>query len=120
AMEPSITRKPFGTLKSGQAVELITLDNGKGLRAGILTYGGILATLEVPDRDGKSADVVLGFDTLAEYEAGHPFFGCITGRFANRIANGKFRLDGEEYSLPVNNGPNSLHGGNDGFDKKVW
>lgn len=120
AMEPSISHKPFGTLKSGKAVEIHHLDNGKGVRAGIITLGGIIVSLEVPDRDGRSGDIVLGFDTLAEYEAGHPFFGCITGRYANRIAKGRFTLDGREYQVPVNNGPNSLHGGNEGFDKKVW
>src|SRR4029077_4081841 len=94
--------------------------NANGMKAKVTTYGGILTELAVPDRDGKLGNVVLGFDNLAGYLAGHPHFGATTGRFANRIAKGKFALDGKEYKLAVNNGPNHLHGGTRGFDKFVW
>jgi aldose 1-epimerase len=90
------------------------------MTARIMTYGAILTELDVPDRSGKFADVVLGFNNLEQYLKGHPFFGAIAGRYANRIAKGQFSLDGETYHLPVNNGPNSLHGGLKGFDKAVW
>jgi aldose 1-epimerase len=109
----------FGNTPDGTPVELYTLKNGK-MTAKVMTYGAILTELHVPDRNGKIADVVLGFDTLAGYLAGHPYFGATTGRVANRIAGGKFTLDGKEYILAVNNGPNSLHGGLKAFDKKVW
>lgn len=116
----SITRAPFGQLQDGRSAEIFTLRNPVGMETLITNYGGIIVSLMVPDRTGETADVVLGHDTLAEYTDGHPFFGCITGRYANRIAKGKFTLDGKEYTLPVNNGPNSLHGGKSGFDKKLW
>jgi aldose 1-epimerase len=119
-MRPSIDKKEFGKTADGQAVDLYTLTNANGVTAKIMTYGGIITELHVPDRDGKFEDVVLGFDNLKQYLAGHPFFGAIAGRVANRIAKGKFTLDGKEYSLFINNGPNSLHGGKVGFDKKVW
>jgi aldose 1-epimerase len=122
-LDPSkmnITETPFGTTKSGQAVALYTLINARGNEVRISTLGGTIVGLTVPDREGKPGDVVLGFDTLREYEERSPFFGCITGRFANRIAKGKFVLDGKTYDLAVNNGPNHLHGGLVGFDKKVW
>lgn len=117
---PSISKKPFGKTKDGEAVELYTLKNANGLSAAIMTYGGTVVSLNVPDKAGKMADVVLGFDTIAEYEEKSPYFGCITGRYANRIAKGKFTLEGEEYTLAVNNDVNHLHGGLKGFDKKVW
>jgi aldose 1-epimerase len=101
-------------------VDLYTLTNSSGAVAKVMTYGAILAELDVPDRDGKLGDVVLGFDNLKDYLAGHPYFGATVGRVANRIAKGKFTLDGKEYKLAVNNGPNSLHGGVKGFDKVVW
>ena len=113
------SRMDFGKTADGVPVELYVLTNGK-MTAKVMTYGAILTELDVPDRDGKMADVVLGFDTLAGYLAGHPYFGATTGRVANRIAGGKFTLDGKEYNLAVNNGPNSLHGGLKAFDKKVW
>ncbi|MCB1099408.1 MAG: galactose mutarotase [Verrucomicrobiae bacterium] len=116
----SISKKPFGKTKDGQAVELYTLKNANGLSADIMTYGGTVVSLNVPDKAGKMADVVLGFDTLAEYEEKSPYFGCITGRYTNRIAKGKFTLEGEEYTLAVNNDVNHLHGGLKGFDKHVW
>ncbi|WP_305787253.1 aldose epimerase family protein [Symbioplanes lichenis] len=119
AAAPSITREAWGTTTGGEAVDRYTLVNN-GLRVRILTYGGILQSIEAPDRHGKRADVALGFGNLADYEAKSPYFGCITGRYANRIAQGTFVLDGVTYHLPVNDGPNSLHGGTTGFDKRVW
>ncbi len=115
----SITRADFGKTAEGQPVDLFTLANGN-VTAKIMTYGGIITEIHAPDRTGKTADVVLGFGTLDKYLAGHPFFGAIAGRYANRIAKGKFSLDGHDYTLAVNNGPNSLHGGLKGFDKQVW
>ena len=109
----------FGKTADGTPVNLYVLTNGK-ITAKVMTLGGIVTELDVPDREGKLADVVLGFDNLDSYLAGHPHFGAITGRFANRIAKGRFTLDGKEYKLAVNNGPNSLHGGKKGFDKVVW
>ena len=119
-MKPSIQKREFGKTPEGAAVDLYTLTNSSGMKAKIMTYGGIITELDVPDRDGKFADVVLGFDSLEGYLAGHPYFGAIVGRYANRIAKGKFTLDGKEYTLAVNNGPNSLHGGIKAFDKMVW
>lgn len=116
----TIVEQPWGQTKDGQAVSLFTLKNAQGMEARITNYGGIIVSLTAPDRAGVFADVVLGFDTLAEYEASNPFFGCITGRYANRIAGGRFELNGREYMLAKNNGPNHLHGGRVGFDKRVW
>jgi aldose 1-epimerase len=113
-------RKPFGTMPDGTVIEQFILKNDKGMVAKFISYGGIITELHVPDKNGKTADVVLGFDNLQGYLDGHPYFGCITGRVANRIAQGKFTLDGKEYKLATNNGPNHLHGGEKGFDKKVW
>jgi aldose 1-epimerase len=109
----------FGKTKDGTPVDLFTLTNG-GVTAKVMTYGGIVTELLVPDREGKPGDVVLGFDSLDGYLAGHPYFGAVVGRVANRIAKGKFALAGKVYALAVNNGPNSLHGGIKGFDKVVW
>ncbi|HEU4424040.1 MAG TPA: aldose epimerase family protein [Pilimelia sp.] len=116
---PSIDREFFGTTAGGERVDRYTLTNGR-LRVRILTFGGILQTIEVPDRRGRLGNVTLGFDNLADYEQRSPYFGCITGRYANRIALGRFTLDGVTYQLPINNPPNSLHGGTVGFDKHVW
>lgn len=116
---PGISKMHFGNLPDGSPIELYTLTNGT-ITAKITTFGGIVTQLHAPDKNGKQADVVLGFDSLEGYLAGHPYFGAITGRYANRIANGKFSLDGKEYQLAVNNGPNSLHGGLKGFDKVIW
>lgn len=110
----------WGKTTDGVDVDLYTLTNKNGVVAKITTYGAILTELHVPDRTGKMGDVVLGFDNLDGYLKGHPYFGSTVGRVANRIAKGKFTLDGKEYTLAVNNGPNSLHGGLKGFDKQVW
>jgi aldose 1-epimerase len=119
-MKARLEKTEFGKMADGTPVELYTLTNPQGLKVKIVTYGGIITELHVPDRNGKFEDVVLGFDNLQQYLDGHPYFGCITGRVANRIAKGKFTLDGKEYTLATNNGPNHLHGGNKGFDKAVW
>ena len=115
-----LEQKVFGKTPEGAEVKIYTLSNRKGMTAKVTDYGAILTELWVPDRNGKPGNVVLGFDNLDRYVKGHPFFGATTGRVANRIAKGKFTLDGNEYTLAVNNGPNHLHGGLKGFDKKVW
>ena len=115
-----ISRSNFGKTADGQAVALYTLTNAKGAVAKITTFGGIVTELHVADKSGQKGDVVLGFSTLDGYLKGHPYFGVIAGRVANRIAKGKFTLDGKTYTLAVNNKPNHLHGGDKGFDKKVW
>jgi aldose 1-epimerase len=115
----SVTSKPFGEIE-GKPVELYTLTNESGAKVSITNYGGTVTSIVVPDKDGKMDDVVLGFDTLAEYVEKSPYFGCITGRYANRIAKGKFTLDGKEYTVATNNDPNHLHGGLKGFDKQIW
>ena len=116
----TLKKEDFGKTTDGQSVELYTLTNANGVEARIITYGGIVVSLRTPDRKGKMDDIVLGFDTLDEYLKGHPFFGALTGRYANRIAKGRFTLNGVEYKLAVNNGENHLHGGIKGFDKVVW
>jgi aldose 1-epimerase len=116
-----IEKTEFGQTKDGVTVQLFTLTNDNGMIAKITNYGGIVTELWVPDRDGNPADVVLGFDTITDYEEKSPYFGCIVGRYANRIAEGRFTLDGVTYDgLAINNGPNHLHGGLKGFDKQVW
>ncbi len=119
-----ITKEAFGEFK-GQPVELYTLTNNNGVVMKVATYGGTVTELHVPDRNGKSGDIVLGFDNLdgyisPEYEKSNPNFGAIIGRYGNRIAKGKFTLDGKEYVLATNNGENHLHGGNIGFNRVVW
>ena len=116
----SIQRTDFGKTRDGHHVELYTLTNRNGLVAKITTFGGILTELHVPGRDGRPGNIVLGFDNLKQYEDGHPYFGATAGRYANRIAHGRFTLDGKTYTLATNNGPNHLHGGVKGFDKVVW
>ncbi|NGO40362.1 galactose mutarotase [Limisphaera ngatamarikiensis] len=116
----SITRAPFGVTRDGQPVEVFTLRNANGVEARIINYGGTVLSLKVPDRNGQFGDVVLGFDTLAEYEQKSPYFGCLIGRYGNRIAGGRFTLNGVTYQLATNDGPNHLHGGIKGFDKRVW
>lgn len=113
-------QRAFGKTVDGTPVDLYTLTNAQGVQAQITNYGGIVVSLLVPDRDGTLDDVVLGFDTLDEYLQHNPFFGCLVGRYGNRIANGRFTLDGVEYALAQNDGPNHLHGGMKGFDKVVW
>ncbi len=120
AAPSTITQKAFGTLKNGQKVTLFTLTNAQGMRAEIMNYGAIIRTLSVRDRNGKFGDVVLGFDTLGQYVKESPYFGTVAGRYANRIAKGRFTLDGKTYKLATNNGVNHLHGGVVGFDKRVW
>lgn len=116
----SAEKSSFGKLPDGREIEQYTLRNAKGAVAKVITYGATLTELWMPDKSGKNADVVLGFDNLAGYAGDHPSFGATVGRYANRIARGKFTLDGKEYSLFINNGPNSLHGGKVGFSRKVW
>ncbi|RAK63161.1 aldose epimerase family protein [Hymenobacter edaphi] len=123
--EPLITAAEFGQLPDGQTVQLFTLRNGRGLEARITNYGGTLTHLLAPDRHGQPGDVVLGFDTLdgyrsEAYQQAGPYFGALIGRFGNRIARGRFELDGQTYQLATNNGPNHLHGGRRGFDKVLW
>jgi len=118
--KPRITKADFGKTKDGKAVEIYTLTNSRGSEARIITYGGTVVSLKVPDKQGKFGDVVLGFDSIADYEKHTAFFGALIGRYGNRIAKGKFTLDGRGYSLATNNGENHLHGGVKGFDKVVW
>ena len=117
---PSVTRAPFGQTPDGEAVESFTLTNAHGIELRAISYGGIIVSLRVPDRDGRRDDVVLGHDDLAGYLAKPSFFGALVGRYGNRIAGGRFTLDGRTYTLATNNGPNHLHGGVRGFDKRVW
>ncbi len=116
----SVKTQPFGTTPKGEKVDLYTLTNANGIRTQIMNYGGTIVTLEVPDRNGMLDDVVLGFETLEQYIKDSPCFGCVCGRYANRIGGARFTLDGTTYTLAKNNGPNHLHGGLAGFDKAVW
>lgn len=116
----SIEKQDFGKTPDGESVDLYTLTNSNGLKAQIMTYGGIVTTLHVPDRNGQLGDIVSGYDTLDEYIKENPYFGALIGRCGNRIGKGKFTLNGVEYTLATNNGPNHLHGGIKGFDKVVW
>ncbi|WP_240759758.1 aldose epimerase family protein [Phytoactinopolyspora endophytica] len=119
--KPSIASEQFGTLADGTEVDIYTLRNSLGMEVTVLTYGGILQSIEVPDRRGRLDNVTLGFDNLDDYvELNDPYFGAIIGRYGNRIADGRFTLDGVEYQLATNNEPNHLHGGDVGFDKRVW
>jgi aldose 1-epimerase len=116
----TISQAPFGKTADGTPVEIYTLRNARGCEARIMTYGGIVVSLKVPDKDGNFGDVVLGYDKFDDYVKNNPFFGALVGRYGNRIARGKFTLDGKEYTLAVNSGLNNLHGGPVGFDKRVW
>jgi aldose 1-epimerase len=116
----SAEHKAFGKTNDGTPVEQYTLRNSQGLQATVITYGGILQSLKVPGKDGKSEDIVLGFDDVQGYQSGTAYFGATIGRYGNRLANGAFELDGRHYQVPKNDGPNSLHGGPLGFDKHVW
>lgn len=115
-----VVKSSFGKLPDGTPIEIYTLTNKNGLKARIMTYGAILVSLEVPDRSGKMGDIILGYDTLDGYVKNNPYFGAIVGRYGNRIAKGRFSLNGVTYKLAVNNGENHLHGGLKGFDKVVW
>lgn len=121
-IEPSATvaEELFGTTKEGQDVRVFTMINSKGATMKATNYGGVILSLTMPDKNGKYEDVVLGFDSLAPYENISHYFGALIGRYGNRIAKGRFHLDGQTYQVPVNNGENSLHGGTKGFDKVVW
>jgi aldose 1-epimerase len=116
----TVKRAPFGQLPDGAAMEIFTLTNAGGMEVRTVPYGAIIVSIKVPDRDGRIDDVVLGFDALDGYAKGHPFFGAVVGRYGNRIAKGRFTLDGRAYQLATNDGPNHLHGGVRGFDKRVW
>lgn len=118
--KPGITKSDFGKTPEGQVSELYTLTNANGMQVAITNYGGRVVSILVPDRHGKMADVVIGFDHLDGYLGTNPYFGALVGRYGNRIANARFKLDGAEYKLAANNGPNSLHGGVKGFDKVFW
>src|SRR4051812_39239546 len=120
AFAANATRSAFGALSDGSRVEAVTLTNGAGMSARIMTLGATLQSLIVADKAGHKDDVVLGYDTAQEYLTRPNFFGASVGRYANRIAKGKFNLDGKAYSLATNDGPNSLHGGTKGFDKRMW
>ena len=117
----TVKKSDFGKMPDGAAVSIYTLTNAKGMEARIITYGGILVSVRVPDRKGTPGDVVLGHDTLADYVADNKtYFGALIGRYANRIGHATFTLDGVKYNLPANDNGNSLHGGPQGFDKHVW
>lgn len=119
-MQTRITQAPFGQLPNGETITQFTLTNANGLVAKIIDFGGIITELHAPGRDGKLADIVLGFETIEPYLADSPYFGALIGRYGNRIAKGRFTLDGQEFTLPANNGSNHLHGGAPGFDKVKW
>lgn len=117
---PSVKTQPYGTMPDGTSVELFTLTNASGMRATIITYGGALTSLMVPDKAGKLGDVVLGMDSLDGYRQEPNYFGALIGRYGNRIGHAIFTLEGKQYTLPKNDGDNTLHGGPQGFDKRVW
>ncbi len=116
----TIQEKEFGTTPEGELVQLYTLSNAKGMRVSITNYGGTITEIIVPDKNGDFGDVVLGYDSLAAYIADSPYFGCLIGRYGNRIAKGRFSIGKESTTLATNDGPNHLHGGVRGFDKRVW
>ena len=118
--EMRIQTEPYGQTADGQPIVRYLLTNARGMKAEVINYGAIVTSVTVPDRDGEFRNVTLGFNDLAGYEANAPYFGAICGRYANRIAGGKFTIDGTEYTLATNNGPNHLHGGTRGFNKAVW
>ncbi|MGL4612080.1 MAG: aldose epimerase family protein [Trueperaceae bacterium] len=119
-MANSIKKQAYGETPEGKSVELYMLINNKGMEVSIITLGGIISSIRVPDRKGNMANVVLACTSLEDYLNKSPYFGCITGRFGNRINNGTFKLNGTEYKLSANEGQHSLHGGKEGFDKKIW
>jgi aldose 1-epimerase len=120
AADRTLGRRPFGMTSAGEAIELYTLKSARGVEATIATYGGAVVSLKAPDKSGALADVVLGFDTVEGYLENRPYFGAIIGRYGNRIAKGRFKLDGVEYTLARNNGENHLHGGVKGFNRALW
>ena len=117
---PQVTTSTFGTLPNGTVIDKFTVENASGAKMSVISYGGILQSIVMPDKEGNLADVVLGHDNIKGYLEQNPYFGGIIGRFGNRIANAQFELDGETFQLAKNDGPNHLHGGNIGFDKVVW
>jgi len=116
----AIDKKSFGKTPDGKEAFLYTLKNKNGMEVEITNFGGCVVSIKVPDKSGKFADVALGFDSVADYAKPDPYFGALIGRYGNRIAGGKFTLDGKTYQIPQNDGPNSLHGGKVGFDKRFW
>jgi len=116
----SVVRAPFGRVTDGKPAELFTLTNARGIEVRLTNYGGIITSLRTPDRSGRFDDIALGYDSLSGYLRDTPYFGAIVGRYGNRIARGRFTIDGTTYRLAINNGPNTLHGGLRGFDKVVW
>ncbi len=118
-LHAEIKKTSFGTV-DGQPVDIYTLTSTKGVEARITNYGGIVVSLKVPDKSGKSADIVQGFDDIKGYLQDEPYFGALIGRYANRIGKARFTLDGKEYKLAANDGENALHGGKKGFDKRIW
>ena len=122
----SVTKEAYGKLPDGTQIDQYTLSNPNGLKVKIITYGAIITAVETPDRNGKIENITLHRDSLADYmemkdgKPTTPYFGATVGRYGNRIAKGRFTLDGKEYTLAINNGPNALHGGLKGFDKVVW
>jgi len=117
---PRLTQTPFGRTPDGQVIDLITLRNSKKTEIRFMTYGGIVLSIKTADKDGNLDDITLGYDTAEPYFKNSTYFGCLVGRYCNRIAKGKFTLDGKTYTLPANNGVNSLHGGTRGFDQYLW
>jgi aldose 1-epimerase len=120
AKEASVSKAMFGTAPDGTTVDVYTMTNPSGMEVRAITFGGIITSLRVPDRDGRFDDVALGFDKMEDYLKNPAYFGAIIGRYGNRIGGGRFTLDGQTYKLATNNGPNHLHGGVKGFDKVVW
>ena len=116
----AITSRPFGVTREGKPVTLFTMTNKKGASVSVTDFGAIITSIVVPDKNGKMADVTLGFDTLESYMGDHAFMGDIIGRYGNRIAKGRFTLDGVSYQLAINNGENHLHGGDVGFNQRMW
>lgn len=115
-----VTKQPFGKMEDGKAVDLFTMKNKKGMEISVMNYGGIILSIKAADKDGVFKDVALGYDSLSHYIKSSPYFGALIGRYGNRIAKGKFILDGKRYQLPINNEANHLHGGPQGFDKVYW
>ncbi len=119
-MQPSITKSAFGSLPDGRSAALYTLTNARGLIVKISDFGGIITQIHAPDRAGRLADIVLGFDTVAPYAGDSPYFGALIGRYGNRLCDGRFCIDGRQFQLAVNNGKNHLHGGERGYHKVLW